>query len=1100
MSAYTDEQLIDLIRERSPQELSEGEIADLRRVMRRSPEVREALAAEVGVEQAVAMHYAPEAGASDAFVSQLDQILAERRRGWLWRVYGAAVVAVFVIGAFATSPYWLPSDDPSATNTLAQQREPEGGAGEPLATRVPEQAAASAEVDARAGEAEAAAATPAAAPIALDWRHYVDPVTVPGLWADDFAAGLVPIEKARWEPKEHRGENWVELDGSYRLTALPTPGRIVRLVFDARQALRIDAWSGRDGVRLRWDGKEQWTRQPITRAQTKQTEPDKPAEEVKPEPLIPVSRANVLPLDLGVKGEALTLSSADAQHARIALPGELTQVIVGYRGRVYLAQPRPAVVLPDAAEEAIAVNGPDTVEREGEGEAGESKAEAAGEAAGGDVEHDEEQARLQASLRDYELSIAEAKRGNLEEALRLLRRPDVRGANRDSFLREYQTRATRQLWYSLAAAGRWELLREDVLRRRAWAISAQGTLPNHQKDEPLIALGEWMLRRAFSATGDQLPGFEPTYYQHPLSVRGDRETESTLAEFEAAVSAQQPAQAARLLVASPLTDTLVAVGTDPDLLRSSHLLVRQTLRESPELRSIIAAEHEAVGRVRVGRAIAQDNTAALESLALQFYGSEPGIRAARYLADRELSLGKFLAAAERYQSLIDLPRTPEAELLNAKFRLAWAMMGEVRGEAVKSDVQLGDHRYRSKDFEAMISELAASHGVSTAGPETKTAGKPIAPGKLSVVHRATLPQTVDFGREAGVQLYAGPRWAAVARHDGALLMNLADGSTPTLAASSDKREKDAQIAPALRPLILDDGIILGWQRRDQVQLRRFDINGQTRWTSTPDRPIVADPLRLGRWVYALVSANELVGRTDIHLARFDLDSGELVQSRRLLSVDPSFRPWRMGDGIATPRGPVWAFGSNLIATDATGEARWVRRLAYTPRDVDKSLWPDHAKPSLATDGERLIVVAPGLPTVEAVDLASGRRLWTRSLPEARAVLGIAADVVVVREAHAITRLKRDDGSLIGSTPLAPNETNAVVWLNDDAMLLATSHAEEDASPRLSWLTPQTGESTKTAELPADLAYLALESIGDRLLALTLDEQRRPHILLLKSDR
>jgi len=1080
MSAYTDEQLIDLIRERSPQELSDAEIAQLRQEMRINPEVREALAAEVGLEQAIAVHYAPEADASEEFVSRLEQILADRRRGWMWRVYGVVVVAVFVIAAFATAPYWMPSEQSQPTPTVASRGE--GDARPELPKNPPQAAASSAEVDPRGQPAEQPAPDAEAAPdqpIALDWRHYVDPITVPALHTAGFADALQPIDKARWDHQDKHGLRWYELDGAYRFVETPTPGRIVRLVFDTRQRLHLDLWRGKQGVRVTWHQNDRLYSQPIRRDKPGQAEPN----EVKEADAAtgPRSRASagVLPLDVGYDGEAIVLAKSDLPLLRVPFDGPPQQVILHYDGRMYLAQSRPAVVLPDTAATEPATTG-----------------EADGEP--------DDDAALQASLDDYQSSLAAARvgAGEHDTALKHLRRADRRGAAQDRFLREFRNRATRQTWYALASAGDWSRLRQAVLRHRAWSISIDGKLPDgRQDDAPLLPLGEWMLRRALSAIGDQLPGFDPAYFQHPLSVRADRETEALLAEFEAAVGANQPAQAARLLVASPLTETLVAVGPDPDLLRSSHLLVRQTLRQTPALRSIIRAEHEAVGRVRVGRAVAHDDAEALEALALQFYGSEPGMTASRYLADRDLSLGKFLSAAARYRSLLDLPDTPDAEQLNAKLRLAWAMMGELRGEPVTSDVRLGEHHYRAKAFEQLIRDLAASNGVSTAELDRRDEGRAaFKPGKLGVVHRATLGEPVDFGRHGRLRVFADRDRAAVVGADAIYLFNLTDGKTHAFADDGKKDKRRAEVAHDYRPIPLADGLLACWKRRDVVQLRRVDPRGQVRWISTPDRGVVGDPIRVGRWVYVLSRAADLGGRMQINLNRLDLDSGEVVQSHRLMSVDPTLGPWHAARGINTPRGPVWIVASTLVATDTTGEVRWVRRLPFVPESVDPALWPQDPGPSLVVHGDRLLVAAPGSPSIDAVEAETGRLLWSRPLPDAQRVLGVARDAVAIDENHALTRLDPANGTVRGSTPLPPNEPTAAAAI-DHALLHTTPAIEnenaEPQPPRLHWLDPATGDATHAADLPPGLTYLDLTPTGDQLVALTLDEQRKPVVMLLR---
>lgn len=1090
MSQYTEEQLIELITEHAPEALSAEQIAVLRRAMHTSEAVREALAAEVGLEEALATHHAPDARPGGQVVDRLDALLADRHRGWWWRAYGIAVVAMFVLGALATAPYWMPVEQ-TRRSTPADRGGQAASAGQPrpLPADPGETAAASAEIDARGRSAPDPArpdpeddAPAPDGPIALDWRHYVDPITVPALRlsAQTIAAGLAPIHGAPIVPKTNDQRAWVEVDGVYQLAEAPHAGRMMRLVLDAARAVTLDLWRGRTGVRLAWEPREhRWTAMPIARERPGDAEPSR-----RGAVFASSTRARsvgTMPLDVGVADGHVTLSRSGLPLLSVVMEGEPQQMILRYRGRVYLSRGRPAVDLVDVpdAEARIAsllAEGPDEVTGGDERGTDRAKADAA--------------RALPAALRCYQRAIASAQSGDVAEAVASLRLPDELWIGGDDATRPMRARATRQVWYTLANSGRWSMLREQVLRHRAMSVHDRGTLPAAE-DGDLIALGAWLLGEAMAETGDALAGFDAAYQVHPLSLRADREAESLLAEFQAAIEAQQPGQAARLLVASPLMDTLVAVGEDRDLLRSSHLLVRQALRQSPALREAIREEHEAVGDLRVRRAIAAGDQPTLEALALQFYGSAPGKAAAMHLADRELSLGRFLAAAERYQSLLDLPDAPPDPAMRAKHRLAWAMMGEARGEPIATDVQLGEHRYTPAQFEQFIGTLIAANSASPSEQTPDGRATPrVTPGPITITRRITLDSSIDFGKESRLRFCVARDHAAVMGEEALVLVRLSDGRITRLTRDTPRRkgEAGARIDTDVMPLLLHDGLIGVWRRGDRAELRRVSADGKVLWSAAPDAGVVGDPVRIGRWVYALSDAPGLGGRVQLNINRIDLESGQVARSRPLMAADQPADGWRQARGVATDRGPAWVVASSLVAADATGEVRWVRRLPYIPAHVDRALWQDEAAPALVGQDQTLLAAARGMPGVVAVDLLTGRQQWRAARPQCPRVVGFGPAEAVIRDEQGLTGLDRRTGHRLWTRPATTPTTAATAA---PALIEA---AVVDQALSLRWLTPgtgQPGQAHRAAAAPGeDRAVLGLYPGDGGLVAFTLDAQRR----------
>jgi len=117
-----EEELIELIQESLPEQLTEEQIAALRENMRHSPAVRDALADELAVEQGLATEYAPPLDDVDAAVGEIAKLSGARTRG-RWVKYSAflvvAIVAVTGIAMWANQK--PPQSDPNELAVVDDQ-------------------------------------------------------------------------------------------------------------------------------------------------------------------------------------------------------------------------------------------------------------------------------------------------------------------------------------------------------------------------------------------------------------------------------------------------------------------------------------------------------------------------------------------------------------------------------------------------------------------------------------------------------------------------------------------------------------------------------------------------------------------------------------------------------------------------------------------------------------------------------------------------------------------------------------------------------------------------------------------------------------------
>jgi hypothetical protein len=151
-----EQELMELIGSRLPEELTVEQVTELRAALRGSPAVREALLRELNLEQALAERFAPSTREAHAIVHQIEMRLAEQRKArlaylvlGLFLGLGLLLLAVFV-----------------AINLIEADRSPQGAA--PAAgTRPPVRPARPEDAPAQAPASGAAIGrpTPPASPV-----------------------------------------------------------------------------------------------------------------------------------------------------------------------------------------------------------------------------------------------------------------------------------------------------------------------------------------------------------------------------------------------------------------------------------------------------------------------------------------------------------------------------------------------------------------------------------------------------------------------------------------------------------------------------------------------------------------------------------------------------------------------------------------------------------------------------------------------------------------------------------------------------------------------------------------------------------------------
>jgi len=249
--------LIELIQTHLPEELTRGQIRDIRAKLARSGELQEALLEELALEQSLAIKYAPAAMDFNAMMSRIGALSTQRRKDWLVVLFMGVVALVWVFGTVAALVN-LERQGPGAAPVAA------GSGG--IAVAGPERTPPARRP--RTGPATKATTTKPravkpAAPTTLP-AVAVAPPRPPITWQDyalhgptrAFARGgnLKKFFRRR-KGKDAvlaGGRRFCQLDGTYSLGFLPGPGSMLRFGVWQGRACDLEFWDRNNkGVRIR---------------------------------------------------------------------------------------------------------------------------------------------------------------------------------------------------------------------------------------------------------------------------------------------------------------------------------------------------------------------------------------------------------------------------------------------------------------------------------------------------------------------------------------------------------------------------------------------------------------------------------------------------------------------------------------------------------------------------------------------------------------------------------------------------------------------------------------------------------------------------------
>ncbi len=493
----------------------------------------------------------------------------------------------------------------------------------------------------------------------------------------------------------------------------------------------------------------------------------------------------------------------------------------------------------------------------------------------------------------------------------------------------------------------WRELYQWCSRLIFWHQTIRWRQPWPQGEEPLRRLVEWTLSELGGVragpNGHKSIAVEDGW-QHGLTVSVNRDAFSAVSDLEAAAGDRLYSDAAQVLAGNAVAPGagLVPDAADVQLFTSYQTAVKLLFERCPPLQREVAARFKAADELRVREAIAQADQAAMERFVVQYYGTPAAAAAHRWLGDRLLSGGEFSQALGHYRDALSTASPGQRPAIDARIRLAAAMLGLDAGQPIGAPVVLGESEVAPQVFEQWVREMRERYRKAGAAASAPAAVGPFAaPGPFEPKSRLKIeidtgadPQQVpgqiknlDWPARQLALVPAGNVLLAANRFQVAAIDPAAGKTLWTYGLGSNQAQAHLWPLLPMRPAVAGDRVYARLLPKSGHPLVVcLDLaSGKKRWECEGPSNLVSDPLPLGERLFAL-AAEAPPGQLTWQLMWIELDreSGDVLRRKPLVELRSDVAPpWTCQAAVVGQR-VVAAVGGVLLAVDSDQNLSWLR--------------------------------------------------------------------------------------------------------------------------------------------------------------------------------
>jgi outer membrane protein assembly factor BamB len=632
----------------------------------------------------------------------------------------------------------------------------------------------------------------------------------------------------------------------------------------------------------------------------------------------------------------------------------------------------------------------------------------------------------------------------------------------------------------LVYADAWEDLQMLCRQLQFFSASAYGENSRLPEREQTMAWADWAeaLAQRNRPTEQAQHGLViPATWRHPLVVQFGKEGYNVLAELEAALAGGAFKDACQIIssVTAQQAIGLLPNSQDPALLVSLPGAVALAMHDHTPLRQTMQDQFGPLGQLRLRQAIGDDDPEAVEALTIQFYGTRAAADAHVWLGDRAMARGDFVRAEGRYRSALAQFSSGDQREIQARIRLAAAMLGREAGEPVADDLQLGTTQLSPDEFEKLVSDMRARHAAQAASGEAAAMSAPSLaavvppPGSFALEPWAKLGE--QFGRDPNANVHRNLDWTAyqlavtiapprmiVSNRFQVAAYELESGKQQWTGTLEEPGRTHQWSLVPMRPVVAGSTIYVRRLLNTGPELVALDVeSGKLLWRSRRGESVASDPVFVAGKLLAATLNSSSQEILQVSMTSFDVATGQIISQQPLAQFRGiTGRELPCQIAVAADSLLVTAAGC-VLACDLEGQPSWLRRETWLGGLIDPRSAQQHYQPPVVS-GEWCFVAQPGVPSVTCLQSRSGRMRWQQSCCDLVRILGLVESRLLLQTSSGVVALAADTGK-----PLWYYDAEDLLeaQLLDDRGRLLISQLEpvgvKQARTRLMWLDSATGK-------------------------------------------
>ncbi len=583
---------------------------------------------------------------------------------------------------------------------------------------------------------------------------------------------------------------------------------------------------------------------------------------------------------------------------------------------------------------------------------------------------------------------------------------------------------------------------------------------------------------------------EPEGPPHPLIVSLGKEGHNVLLEFRGALASGARDDAIGVLtgpIAPPLYH-LVPDGEDGRLSLALCRAIDLAINETPGLAETIRRDYAAIGQLRLHRAAASGNPAAVEAVAMLLVGTDAAADAHRWLGDRALSTGRSAEAIGHYRRALRGVSPSGEAALRGRIRLAAAMQGRMAESPVTEPIVVGKMNLDAERFERWVHDLYETHRRHRSDADITAGLPPTDPGFCPPpAHYHGQPGPVFEGTAATTLPGAGPspadrmaRQLAVAVSGGRMFVSdrrnvtayeLNRGKTLWSHHAGISSKAPPWPLVAMQPLVTGRYVttrVLGTKGPELACFRASD--GKLAWQVVIDGCVASDPTGNDERIFAFLATSDRPKELTLSLGTFDPHHGQLLGQAVVAQFHDHWEGQLSCRAVAVDDGFVATAGGAVFCCDRRGRVLWIRRQAWQAAKL-RAGGASGGETPLVSEG-RVYATQPGVAEIECLDLETGRRYWNLPTPRPMTVVGRVDDLLITAGTQRVVAVDRANGKVAWSREVKGDLHAALCGRPGEIVYLATLDGSATAEAKrpavLTWLDPKTGSPRKqvTPGLPS----------------------------------